>query len=131
MNENIKRALKTISAILLGIITVLSIYELIKKVKDKDALPIIKAMQLLDESGSEIIDVLGNGTKFLVYDNAESHRHFESYLAEKGYQYVGRFGKSKLYDFADYEVIVKRIKMFNRYVLYEIYNETYFGESSY
>ncbi len=131
MNENIKRALKIISAILLGMITLLSIYELIKKAKDKDALPIIKAMRLLDESSSEIVDVLGNGTKFLLYDNAESHRHFESFLEEKGYQYVGRYGKSKLYDYADYEVIVKQNIMFNRYVLYEIYNETYFGEAIY
>ncbi len=128
MNESIKRALKIISAILLAIMTVLSLYELIKKVKDNDALPIIKAMRLLDESGSEIVDVLGNGTKFLVYDNAESHRHFASFIEDKGYQYVGKYGKSKLYDYNEYEVVVKKTIMFNRYALYEIYNETYFGE---
>ncbi len=128
MNENIKRALKIISAVLLAIMTVLSIYELIKKAKDKDALPIIKAMRLLDESSSEIVDVLGNGTKFLVYDNAESHRMFDLFLAEKGYRYVGKYGKSKLYDYDEYEVVIKKIIMFNRYALYEVYNETYFGE---
>ncbi len=130
MNENIKRALKIISAVLLVIMTVLSIYELIKKARDKDALPIIKAMRSLDESGSEVVDVLGNGTKFLVYDNAESHRHFASFLKDAGYQYVGEYGKSTLYDYDEYEVVIKKIILFNRYALYEVYNEMYFSETN-
>ncbi len=125
MNESIKNTLKVISVVLLGIIAVLSIYQLLKKAKQKDFWSILAAMRSLDNSQSKMVDVLGDGSKFLLYDCPESRRKVKSFLHDRGYQYVAKYGRSELYDYAEGEVIVKYNSLFNRYLLCEIYDESY------
>ncbi len=125
MNENIKNVLKVISVVVIGVIAVLSIYQLIKKAKERDFLPIVMAMRQLDGDKSAMVDFSGKANKFLLYDTPEGRQRFKGYLLEKGYRYVAKYGRSELYDYADAEVVVKQSNLFNRYLLCEIYNESY------
>ncbi len=129
MNESIKRQFKIVSAVILVVLTVVSIYHLIKKIKEKDLLPILQAMRTLDDGASDIVDLRGNGFKYLLHNDREGHSFFEQFLAEKGYQYVAKYGKSELYDHGDLEVVVKKYPIFNKYLLCEIYDQEIVSEN--
>ncbi len=129
MQERAKRVLKVFSTILLVALTLVSIYELIKKAQQKNALPIFRAIRRLGESGGEIVDVSGDGRQFLVYDDEESMRNFKLFLEGRGYCFIGQYGKSDLYDFGDGEVLVKRTPIFNKYLLYDVYSDNLFDEN--
>ncbi len=126
MQERVKRILKVVSMILLAVLTLVSIYELVKKAQQKNVLPIFGAIRRLSETGGEIVDVNGDGAHYLVYDNDESRRNFKSFLEELGYSFIGQYGKSDLYDFGAGEVLVKRTKIFNKYMLYDVYSDDFF-----
>ncbi len=123
MSESIKKVLKVISLILLGAIALISIYQLLKKAKEKNLWPILVAMRTLVDSQSKMVDVLGDGSQFLMYDDTESERIFRTRLLDKGYQYVTKYGRSELYDYHEGEAIVKYNRLFNKYLLCEIYSE--------
>ncbi len=128
MQERTKRVLKVVSTILLVVLTLVSIYELLKKARQKNVLPIFGAIRRLSETGDEIVDVNGDGTQYLVHDNEESQRNFKAFLENRGNRFIGQYGKSELYDFGDGEVLVKRTKIFNKYLLYDVYSDDFFND---
>ncbi|MCK8061292.1 MULTISPECIES: hypothetical protein [unclassified Fusibacter] len=121
-----KKFLKTIGAVSVIVVTAYSIYHLIRLIKKYDVLSLLYGFDLLHRGHEGIIDISRKGVKFISRKSEENLDAFSEYLKANGYRLVGRFGRSDLYDYQGVEVIVKQSMLFNKYYLFEVYNESFF-----
>jgi hypothetical protein len=121
-----KKILKAIGAVTLAAVTVYSIYHIVRLVKKYDVLSLLYGFDLLHRGHEGIIDISRKGVKFISRKSEENLYAFSEHLSANGYRLVGRFGRSDLYDYQGVEVIVKQTVLFNKYYLFEVYNESFF-----
>ncbi len=124
-----KKTLKIAGTLILAIVTVVSIIKLIQLVRKYSLCSILKGFMILSSDDVDLIEVSENGTKFLAKKTQEGVEAFDEYLNEIGYQFIGQFGSSNLYEFDGMEIVIKRTGLFGKYYLYEIFNERYFEET--
>ncbi len=123
-----KKITKIFGVVVLSTIAVYSAFKLIKLAKKYSLVPVLSGLSKLGASGADMIDISKTGTKFLTLADNEGIEAFKDYLDAVGYKYIGQFGSSNLYELNGMEIIIKRTKLFNKYYLFEIYNERYFQE---
>lgn len=125
-----KKLFKWIGAVVFFAVALFSIIKLILLIKKYSLFEVLMASGKLDEEGVGVVEISKNGTKFLTKAHEEGAEAFKDYLNSMGYNYIGRFGSSNLYEYEGVEIVVKRSRLLGKYYLYEIFNEDYFGEAN-
>ncbi len=74
----------------------------------------------------ELVDMDGKGVRWVGRKSAENARAFEAKMAVMGYVPIGTYGRSHLYSRDGEEVLVKETTLMHQYVVFEIFNESYF-----
>ncbi len=123
-----KKYLKIFGIVFVTTAAVYSAFKVIKLVKKYSLCPVLCGLSKLGASGADVIEISKNGTKFLSNADENGVDAFKEHLDSIGYSFIGQFGNSNLYEKNGLEVIVKRTKLFNKYYLYEIFNEKYFAD---
>ncbi len=129
MNKNFRKLVNIVSAILITLAAIWSIYKLLELIKKYDLISILLGFSKLATGGQDIVDISDKGVKFLAYNSADAAEAFNDYLEFEGYKKIGRFGKSDLYEYNGEEIIIKRSKLFNKFYLFEIFNDEYVGRT--
>ncbi len=124
-----KKIVKIVSSVALTIIIVVSIIKLVQLIRKYSLFSMLKAFGILSSGDADLVEISDNGTKFVSSKSQEGINAFEEYLDEIGYQFIGQFGSSNLYEHEGMEIVIKRTKLFGKYYLYEIFNERYFEET--
>lgn len=104
------------------------IYYLWRFSKKNDVKSLVAAA-LLARRQQGLIDITGNGSRFIAQKNDMSIMAFEAYMAKKKYVPVANYGRSTLYSRDGEEVVVKRIQVLKHYLIFEVYNENFFSMS--
>ncbi len=125
-----KKVLKIIGSVVLAAIVVISTIKLIKLIKKYSFMGILKGLGIVSSGEDDVVDVSGNETRFLVRKSQEGIEAFNDYLDVIGYKYIGQFGSSNLYEHEGTEIVIKRSNLFNKFYLYEIFNEQYFEDTA-
>lgn len=121
-----KRIFKVIGAVAFTAVTVYSVYQLVKFIKNREVLSLLYGIELLRTSGDLVVDISRKGVKFVTSNDVASHAAFEKMLVKNGYKKVTRYGRSMIYEIDGREIAIKHSKLFNRYSLFEVFNEAYF-----
>ncbi len=126
--EEIKQIIKFSAGVFAVAFSIFSVYKIIQLIKKYDALSLLYGFDQLSRNEDTLVDISKAGTKFLSRKNDEGIEAFKAYLSSENYKFIGKFGRSDLYSIDGIEVIVRRTKLFNKYYLFEIFNEKYFEE---
>lgn len=85
------------------------------------------AAALLARRQQGLIDITGNGSKYIAQKNDMSVMAFEAHMAKNNFVPVAYYGRSTLYSRDGEEVVVKRIQVLKHYLIFEVYNENFFS----
>ncbi len=125
-----KKFLKIAGSVVVAVVTIISIIKLVQLIRKYSFLGLLKGLGILGSGDEDIVDVSDNETKFLVKKSQEGLEAFNEYLDMLGYKYIGQFGSSNLYEHEGTEIVIKKSKLFNKYYLFEIFNEQYFEDTA-
>ncbi len=124
-NNKNKKLFHAISSTVLVLLAAWSIYKIIELIQKYDLISVFSGFGMLASSGNDIVDISGYGAKFIGYNTPQTVDAFSDFLSLEGYTKIGKFGKSDLYEYNGEEIIIKRSKLFNKYYLFEIFNDEY------